>query len=86
MVRSKHPNKDIEATLQYAEKYRWTVKKSKGSAHCWGQMLCPSNNKACRGGICCQQSVWSTPKSPLNHSRALKRIVDKCQFLGDDND
>jgi len=86
MARSKHPNKDIEAALQYAEEQGWTIQKSTGSAHCWGQMLCSSNNRACRNGIYCRQSVWSTPRNSVNHSRVLKRIVDKCQFLGDSDD
>lgn len=31
----------------------------------------------------CQTSIWSTPRSTGNHARAIRRIVDKCQFLGD---
>jgi len=83
MPRSKHPNKDIEIALQYAEAYGWMILKATGSAHCWGFMRCPENNKSCWNGMHCQTSIWSTPKSPGNHAKAIKRFVDKCQFLGD---
>ena len=86
MERQKHPNKEIEKTLQYAEEHGWIIEKSKGSAHCRGQILCPKNNSACRNGIYCRQSVWSTPKVPENHAKALKRIIHKCQFLGGSNE
>jgi len=86
MARPKHPNKEIEAALLYAETHGWTVEKASGSAHCWGQLRCPANNSGCWQGLYCQQSVWSTPKNPANHARLLKRIVDKCQFLGDENE
>lgn len=86
MARPKHPNKDIESALQYAEVHNWRVEKSQGSAHSWGQILCPYNISDCRNGIHCRSSIWSTPRSPVNHARLLKRIVDKCIYIGDDND
>jgi len=41
--------------------------------HAWGQILCAY---AQRGG--CRVSVWSTPRSPENHAKQLRRAVDKC--------
>lgn len=82
MARPKHPDKDIEDALQYAESYGWLVEKSTGSGHCWGQLLCPVNNKDCWNGIHCRMSVWSTPGKPGNHAKAIKRVVGKCQFMG----
>lgn len=84
MPRQKHPNKAIEAALRYAEENGWTIEKS-GRGHCWGQMLCPKNSTACRNGIHCRQSIWSTPRVPENHARDLVKVVDKCQFLGDED-
>jgi hypothetical protein len=34
--------------------------------------------KDCRCGEFCITSIWSTPKSPFNHARSLRRVVDKC--------
>lgn len=79
MDRDKHPNKEIENALQYVERKEWRVKKSKGrSAHAWGQIYCPARHNPCSGGEWCITSVWSTPKSPANHAKQLKRMVDRC--------
>lgn len=86
MSRARHPSKEIEQAIQYAERHGWTVEKSTGSAHCWGQMLCPANNKQCWNGLHCRQSIWSTPRSAANHAKSLKKIVDKCEFTGDSDE
>ena len=39
---------------------------------------CPYNDAECRCGEFCITSVWSTPKNPGNHARALRRVVDNC--------
>jgi len=79
MDRDKHPQKEIESALKYAESKRWRVEKSKGkSAHAWGRIYCPTRLKPCSGGERCITSVWSTPKSPTNHAKQLKRLVDRC--------
>ena len=39
MTRTKHPNKEIEAALKYAEEYQWRIENSNG--HPFGQMYCP---------------------------------------------
>jgi hypothetical protein len=74
----KHPNKEIEAALKYARGEGWTVIKS-AKGHCWGIIRCPHG----RGG--CQKSVWSTPRSPQDHAKSIRRFVDKCphQTAGD---
>ena len=41
-------------------------------------MYCPYNDEECRCGEFCITSVWSTPKNPGNHARALRRVVDNC--------
>lgn len=33
--RKKHPNKDIEAAVAYAESKKWTFKETGKSAHAW---------------------------------------------------
>ncbi len=76
MTRRKHPSKDIEYAIKYAEENGWTVET--GGSHAWGRMYCPYNDKECRCGEFCQASIWSTPKSPTNHAKQIKRVVDKC--------
>jgi len=67
----RHPNKVIQAALVYATQQRWTVIKSTGgSAHAWGVMRC--------AGDCPQVSIYSTPRVPENHARALRKAVDRC--------
>lgn len=36
------------------------------------------NDDECRCGEFCIASVWSTPRNPGSHARALSRVVDKC--------
>ena len=78
MGRSLHPDKEIEAALQYAEASGWRIETSHG--HAWGRIFCPFNNSACRSGEFCIASVWSTPKDARNHARQIYRVVDKCRF------
>lgn len=72
-MRKTHPNKHIEAAVQYAESKGWRFKDPGASAHAWGRLLC---GEATREG--CQLSVWSTPKNPENHAKQIKRAVDSC--------
>jgi hypothetical protein len=85
MKRTKHPNKDIEKALRYAEHKGWLIDKKSGSSHAWGIMKCPPNNSFCRGGVLCLKSIWCTPKSTQNFANEIKRIVDGCQFLNEDS-
>ena len=41
LVRPKHPNKDIERAIQYAESKNWRYASTGNSAHAWGRLLCP---------------------------------------------
>lgn len=75
-VRSKHPKKEIEAALVYAESQGWTVVPRSG--HAWGQLRCPNNSKSCRGGVFCMAGVWSTPTSPATHAKQIIQYVDNC--------
>jgi len=68
---SRHPNKEIEEAVAYAEARGWTVKMSNG--HAWGRLFCPLKT---REG--CLVSVWSTPKHPQDHAKDIVRAVDRC--------
>jgi hypothetical protein len=71
VVRSRHPNKEIEAAVRYAEGRGWTWRK--GTSHAWGVLHCP---RSTREG--CKLSVWSTPKNPQNHANRIRRAIDRC--------
>jgi hypothetical protein len=74
MIKRKiHPNKEIEKAIQYAESKGWRYKKAGGSAHAWGRLLCPLQN---REG--CGMSIWSTPRSPDTHAKQIRKRVDSC--------
>lgn len=76
MTRSLHPKKEVEAILKYAEQHGWRIKV--GGGHAWGRMYCPYNQYDCRCGEFCVVSIWSTPKNPGSHARALGRVVENC--------
>lgn len=71
--RVKHPNKEIEVAIQYAESKGWRYKETGVSAHAWGRLLCPLRT---RDGH--QMSVWSTPRNRQVHAEQIRRFVDKC--------
>lgn len=74
MTRSKHPDKDVEASLAHAESNGWEVK---AGGH-WGFLYCPYNDRECRCGTRCKAGIWSTPKNGGNHARQLRQVVDGC--------
>ncbi|MGH8226913.1 MAG: hypothetical protein ACREU3_03240 [Steroidobacteraceae bacterium] len=74
--RSRHPKKEVEEALQYAEHAGWQV--SIGGSHAWGKIYCPYNDRECRCGEFCIASIWSTPRNPGNHASQIRRVVDNC--------
>lgn len=85
--RKKHPNKEVEEVLQYAEDNGWRVETNRGH---WGVMLCPTKDTPC--GPCgewCQTSISSTPQNAGSHARKLRKIIDRClaaQAVGQEGD
>jgi hypothetical protein len=69
--RSRHPDKDIEAAVAYAEEQGWTWFKVKG--HAWGKLHCPHHD---RDG--CTIFVWSTPQNAGNHASQIYREIARC--------
>ena len=78
MPRNKHPDKDIEAALIYAELNDWVITVSNGHGHAYGKMFCPANDKECRCGTFCITSIWRTPRSSGNHAKQIRRVVNNC--------
>lgn len=75
--RSKHPDKDIENAVSYAESQGWKYQKSGSSSHSWGRLYCPLRTPD--GDII---SVWSTPRNSKMHARMICQRVDKCNHDG----
>ena len=78
MKRPRHPNKDIEAAVTYAESEGWRYVKAGKSAHVWCRLLCEFSD---REG--CRVSVNSTPKSPHHHAAKIVKVVDGCTHKAD---
>lgn len=73
MKRNRHPNKNIEGAIQYAEANGWRYKPAGNSAHAWGRLLCKQQD---RTG--CSMSIWSTPKDTDNHAKQIRNRVNAC--------
>lgn len=77
----RHAKKDVEEALNYAHKNGWEVAQTK-AGHRWGYARC---------GKGCSIAIWSTPRNPGNHGKAIRRAVEKCPHVtpddnGDDKD
>ena len=76
MTRPSHTKKEAEDALKHAERQGWRIEV--GGSHAWGRIDCPYNDEEWRCGEFCITGIWSTPKNPGNHARALRRVVDNC--------
>jgi hypothetical protein len=70
--RTRHPKKDVEQALRFAEDNGWTVVPT-ASGHRWGEMKCLHE-----GRDACRVSIWSTPKNPGNHANRIRQRVRNC--------
>ena len=77
MARSRHPNKEIEAAVAYAESLGWKVREM---GH-WGRLFCPH---ADRDG--CQIGVSGTPRNSDTHARQVIRAINRCPHVKDADD
>lgn len=74
MIKRKiHPNKEIEAAIQFAESKGWRFRKGGRSAHTWGLLYCPLHK---REG--CNMPIWSTPSNPDLHATQIRQRVKSC--------
>ncbi|MGP9821201.1 hypothetical protein ACTZWW_14395 [Salinarimonas sp. NSM] len=82
MARRRHPDKEIEAALRFAEDNGRRI--SLGGSHAWGKIYCPYDDEECRCGEFCIASVWTTPRNASAHARHIRRVVEGCmRNLGD---
>jgi len=73
MTRKKHPDKDIEAAIQYAENMGWRFKESGASSHAWGKLLCPKHTREGH-----QLSIYGTPRNSFQYAQLIRQRVNKC--------
>lgn len=72
MARARHPHKEIEAAVCYAEEHGWTF--ARAGSHAWGILHCPEPGREGH-----RFSVYSTPRVPEAHARDLRRVVNRCR-------
>lgn len=82
MTRNRHPKKEVEEAIRYAEEFGWQIEV--GGSHAWGKMKCPYNEKECRCGKFCIASIASTPRNAANHAKQIRKVVDNCTEKDDD--
>jgi hypothetical protein len=70
--RPRHPKKEVEESLEFAESHGWTVE-SPRPGHPWGRATCS------RVGHDCLVWIWSTPKVAGNHAKQIRRAVYRCE-------
>ncbi len=78
MKRPKHPHKDIEAVIRYAEDCGWRYKPAGSSSHAWGRLFCPLASR--EGG--CILSIWCTPHSAETHATQIMQALKHCSHYG----
>jgi hypothetical protein len=75
-VHPKHPKKEVNDALDYADDLEDFDIERTVAGHKWGRIKC----RRCGALV----SVWSTPKSPHNHGRQLRRLVDQHEHDADE--
>lgn len=70
--RKRHPKKEVEKALRFAEAHGWIVRQKK-SGHAWGAMRCGSHS-----ADECVRSIWSTPTNTGDYADYIHRKVTRC--------
>lgn len=76
--RKEHSDQDVQAAIDYALASGWTLVRTGKSSHAFAKLRCPKNDPNCRNRQFCSNSIWSTPKNPQAHAKAIRRWVDNC--------
>jgi len=71
--RPRHPKKEVEDAVRFAESRGWVVT-MRGGGHAWGVLRCGSGS----GAGHCQVWVFSTPSDPGTHAKKIVRQVLDC--------
>ena len=74
MAPKRHPKKEIRRAIKEAQDAGWIIEPSKGgSSKAWGQLRCGAAPE-----IECRMTINSTPGSPENEAKKIRRKVAKC--------
>nr|WP_282557672.1 hypothetical protein [Providencia burhodogranariea] len=73
----RHPNKHIQAAIEYAILQGWVLVSSGNSSHAFCRLRCGNAENEHQSH---QMSVWSTPSNPENHAKQIRRKVDNCNW------
>jgi len=76
LLKGSHPNKHIQAAIEYAVSKGWVIVESGGSGHPYAKLRC-----GIHGHTDHSMSIWSTPGAPENHAKQIIRMVNKCSPL-----
>ena len=63
----------VKESQEYAASEGWRVMKAGPRAHIWGTIYCHESSRAG-----CRFHIYSAPRNPQNHARAVRRAVDAC--------
>lgn len=77
--RNRHPDKDIEAAIQYAENLGWIYHPSGNSSHAWGKLHCPLHTREGH-----HISIYTTPRNPANYAKLIRQRVNKCEHSNEE--
>ncbi|MEX0716903.1 MAG: hypothetical protein WD066_09960 [Planctomycetaceae bacterium] len=75
-----HPNKAINAAIEYAMENGWRFVKSGPRAHAYGKLYCPARERGA-----CLHVVYGTPTNPEKHARQIRWRVDHCPHCPDED-
>jgi hypothetical protein len=71
-----HPNKHIQAAIEYAVLKGWVIVEAGGSGHPFAKLRC-----GIHGHTDHKMSIWSTPRDPETHAKQIIRMVNRCSPL-----
>lgn len=71
MARDRHPRKELEAVVEYAEEQGWEIRL--GKRHAKFKLYCKHHD---RDG--CKVPVWGTPVDVNDHAKDVRRAIDRC--------
>jgi len=71
--RRRHPKKEVEHALKFAEDLGWVVEPKARTTHAWGIMRCPTGED--------REAIWSTPRNQGDHAKQIRRAVIRCPHV-----
>lgn len=70
-----HPNKDVDAAIDYAVSQGWRFVE-KGNSHTVAYLYCTHESSGQHDSMKCHISIYGSPKNPGNHAKKIRKAVD----------